>query len=422
VSLLFLFLALYFVVVLALNVRTGEPRPLDETAVKKLISEALAEQQVRASASIHASNPSIAAGRYQAYKDSSSVNIKPPFWKQADAPIVWPAPLLKPAGEEAQVQSLVTQAIKIYPRPTDQNQMVMCDTHKVVSLPPRRKPDITILQEVTAPREVIIQPGDFLPSAYYTVAVAEVKGFQSRPDGFQDEELGKLEGFLSDLMLVQPQRCFAVGFLTDSVNIQFVVLRKQVGHDILDISPCYLLVTPAGQPADGAAWLHGLLLSRPLDLGAHITDAVINGHRVEVGRHLGVGLASTVWAATLQKEDIVLKFHRDPAGLKEEADNLRLLAKHIRPDFQSKVSRLVGVDVENLALALQPVGRPFARDLRELAINIQYPRARHYCQLIDILDAAHNAGLVHRDLAPRNFYLCGDTDTVCGRALLVLTP
>ena len=64
-------------------------------------------------------------------------------------------------------------------------------------------------------------------------------------------------------------------------------------------------------------------------------------------------------------------------------------------------------------LVLSPVGTPFAANLRAVASrSAPRPCAHHFQQLLCILRRTHEVGLVHRDLAPQNFFTRKDTGKV----------
>ena len=293
----------------------------------------------------------------------------------------------------------------------------MVDTHLVASLPPKRKPDITIYERAMAPSDVIITEGCLLPSAYYIVALGDVKELKTRASGFADEELGELNSFLCDLMIAQPGRTLAVGFLTDGANIQFLVLRKSKDNESINASltPCYRLLNNGKKPTEGALYLHGLLQLSTSALGAHSEQVMVDNLPVAIGDHLGIGSVSSVWAGQLGGADIVVKFYRKKADLNQERSALKRLAQRLQPEHRKLVSQLKGEDAKAGALAIIPHGRAFARTPSELARGrLPHPQPRHYVALVEILEAVHTqVGLVHRDLAPRNFFLHPAEDFVC---------
>lgn len=167
--------------------------------------------------------PGTAAAQFSAHNLSPTST---PFWEAAaSAPCLWPSTSDKKAPEKETVQPEVTSVINTYFGQRSTLKSVMIDGHEVVTLPPKRKPDIPVYWAPKAPSKAVLQKDDIVPSAYYLVAVGEVKGRTSRPTGFSAEELGLLEAFLRNLLINQSYRKIALGFLTDGNIIQFLWLR-----------------------------------------------------------------------------------------------------------------------------------------------------------------------------------------------------
>lgn len=286
----------------------------------------------------------------------------------------------------------------------------MIDGHEVVTLPPKRKPDIPVYWAPKAPSKAVLQKDDIVPSAYYLVAVGEVKGRTSRPTGFSAEELGLLEAFLRDLLISQSYRKIALGFLTDGNIIQFLWLRVAPDRTFsANLSAPYDL-RQNDTAGPGARLLHGLLQAEPEQLGAKMHTVMLENLEVNIGLHLGRGSTSTVWRGMHKGKDVVVKIsHAELGGVtrSHEQKALETLARSLPHAFRNSVPRLCGVDARANALVMVPCGKFFALSTSQLGRGLlPHPQPEHFCALVDILQQVHQcARLVHRDLAPRNFYM-----------------
>lgn len=95
-----------------------------------------------------------------------------------------------------------------------------------------------------------------------------------------------------------------------------------------------------------------------------------------------------------------------------EAELANLHCVQQPPELVNRVPRLEASDDGSRVLVLSPVGKPFASSGQDKRGDRPY--AHDFQQLLWILRKAHEVGLVHRDLAPQNFFRNPITEALLG--------
>ena len=306
------------------------------------------------------------------------------------------------------VQKKITAMIRSLNKDLTSSVLCLADTYNRVSFK-HHKPDIVAYPRTLAPATA----DDPLPSPYYIVALGDVKGRRASKEEFTDTEIGELEIFLWDLLCLLPDRGYVVGFLTDGIVIQFFRLYRD--PQLLEHSEVEKLTTTGGQ------MLVSMLYTKPEMLGANVlsisvSESTPNGqkleHSVVLSSYLGHGASAVVWEARYGDKSVVAKvfFAATKGDCSREEENLTRVGEIA--DLHGRVPSLVAGGDQ--LLLLEPVGEPFAAGAMELVNGPKrVPLAEHFEQLLEILRVAHkDAGLVHRDLAPQNFFLHPHTNMV----------
>jgi hypothetical protein len=269
-----------------------------------------------------------------------------------------------------------------------------------------------------------------IQNEYHIAVVGEVKGRREKGknEEFTKAEIAELVAFMHATLIVQPLRRCVTGFLTDGKLIQFYKLHRgdtdlhlpPPRHD-LDLTRTNVL----SLATDGADRLLELLYAIPsqLDLTPDVItvrgDHASSPENADIERHLGSGSSAVAYAARFRGKTAVVKVFHSREGLEAEKNALWKLAK------VPAVSRVILADLKESVLVLEPVGHRFAATLHELQRAPRprpqtikqgdrpfAPMADDFCQLVDILQACHAVGLVHRDLNLTNFFLDATTGKV----------
>jgi hypothetical protein len=352
-----------------------------------------------------APTPSTFAAQYKAYVSSKAITevTNPPWASEATsradkdrakkAKRVWAKPPDRRASETKVLQPWISEAIKKWEAAFGDTVYVLHDRHDKDSFKGR------------SPDTVASRRG--MPFAPISIALVG----DTKSGDFGAEDKGHLIGFLSDLALCQPQSKHINGFLTNGTVIQFFQLQPQENgrHRLLEVAPAYL----AGV---GSWWLLQLLEQKRTD----ILEISYRGKTLNIFSYLGDGGCSVVYAARLEDSSpvVVKLYHKGAAALCETESRalmrLRRLGKlvpevlecdaHARTLLLAPVALRFAAHIGEYAAALVPRALPTAID--EGALSNRYlAYSEHYCQLVDILAAAHQLGVIHRDLSHSNFFL-----------------
>eukprot|EP01059_Diplonema_ambulator_P037563 TRINITY_DN99_c0_g1_i2.p1 TRINITY_DN99_c0_g1~~TRINITY_DN99_c0_g1_i2.p1 ORF type:complete len:659 (+),score=90.46 TRINITY_DN99_c0_g1_i2:50-2026(+) len=254
-------------------------------------------------------------------------------------------------------------------------------------------PDLTIVKKNIAK-----------PSPHNAVAYIELKA-RDTPIR-QGEQLGQAVQYLEQLMVAQQTRATAYCILTNG-KLETLVMkceRTQTGS----------LHFTKQEVAVDEPWrcLVAFVKATPRKLGAPCVYTV-GENKFVAGRQLGRGRSGTVyevcaeegeWATKEMDRELVLKMFTDGSELAREVETLKELAN------VQGVTSVVAHDAKSFFIVLRPRGRHFstAKDT-----NGRF-KVNHAKQLYDVLRAVHNAGYVHRDVRPTNFYLLDGEKVVLG--------
>ena len=311
-----------------------------------------------------------------------------------------------------------------------------------------RKPDIVGLEAAPAAPEQTTAVDPVSCSVTHICCLGDLKprraaGSEGR---FSDEEKGHLLSFVEDLVRQQPWRGPAarvVAFLCDGAHILFFECEFQTeirgnGHFTVEL---HRARESAPMPLAGAggAWLAGLTVAPLAELGYCLPSnlRLASGAAVEVHEYLGMGATADGFAASCSGQAVVLKrYHPNTPAAARAEEAAALAAARGVPG----VCQLVGAAGTDVVLA--PVGavsyslRAPAMPLvampqsglwtatrgaadepwvaaarrwhRSAAAVVRLPTAADYCDLVDALVGLHEAGWVHRDPRPSNFFRTAD--------------
>jgi hypothetical protein len=239
---------------------------------------------------------------------------------------------------------------------------------------------------------------------YYIVVVGELKGRRKEgKDNFTDEEKGKMESFLEDLIHdYQQHRVQVTGFLSDGYLIQFFLLENHNNNLKLWETPVYLL------NGEGGEYLIGLLSTVPSQLGMQ-SPLQVNNQEVFLNKVLGLGGSSVVYEGTYNNKTVVVKHFRPNNNNKliSEVNNLKLVEK-----LGDNVTKHLYTTDDKSALLLSPVGIQLASILDDYKnTNKIVANSFIFNNVISILEKVHKIQLVHRDITLSNIFILEKEDS-----------
>jgi len=225
-------------------------------------------------------------------------------------------------------------------------------------------------------------------SIYYLAVVGELKGARDS-HSFTAEEKGQLASFLGKL-LQMTHRPFCFGFLSDGKIIQF--FRGAMDSTEFSIRETSVEVLNI----NGGYYLLELLSQKPTDLGySDEIDIAINNKFVTIEDYLGHGGCSVVYKGKYTNNDVVVKcFHEDKYRYAEV--ERRMLEKV--QSLGSSVPHVVEYIQSRGILILDSVGISFVGE------NAPRITRNLFCDLISVLEGAHEKQVIHRDLKIQNFF------------------
>ena len=237
----------------------------------------------------------------------------------------------------------------------------------------KKKPDIAIL----------VADCDS-PTGFNTVCVGVLKGM----NGINDAGFGQLESYLKCLLLDQPFRTCAYGFLTDNVTLR-ICLASRTKYPTMEFE--WVVELPwNGQKAVNA--LSYLLLSSLSELYYVLPEV---DQSIQLTGVLGQGLSGIAYKGKRNEKDVVVKVFAESSRCLSEFKILTYLRDR-------GVVNIPTVDGHwNKVLALMPIGQSFT-DVGSAGPTLC---PEHVISLVQILRSAHSIGVVHRDVQPSNI-LC----------------
>jgi hypothetical protein len=248
-----------------------------------------------------------------------------------------------------------------------------------------RKPDVSTF-------------ADGIVSSLYTLVVGEVK----RKKDFSSSSKGELATFLERVLYTQPTREKAVGFLTDGLQILFMLLRQQTSEIPQEVTVTPILdLRESGDGhsnAIGKRVLMKLLQSKPEVVGFVSVKGVPDGYTLQ--QFIGRGASSTVYSATDSKEaPCAVKISSREQDAQNEVRILDLLSV---TDIKAHVPAVLCSRGNAIVL----------EKLSSLGRAEREPGASHFRQLLAVLKIAHTQlKLCHRDVRVSNWMLGGDDQT-----------
>jgi len=245
------------------------------------------------------------------------------------------------------------------------------DTHKSKYLG-GRAPDTSVLCKDT-----------LTTTADNVVAIIELKGSLSSPDEIESAR-GQTVSYLESILRIQPDRQFVYGAVTDNVSFTLMRLTRK--------KRLYIVRETQFGIEHGAEQILNWMLHSSEDILGY-RAVVPPGVGFKTAGVLGWGAFAVAYSGKWNQKDVVFKnYGTHMEEYEREVHALKLLnrnsVKHV-PTLEDHIPDY------NCTLAT-PVGVPFSQ--RRL------PTLRQALQLIDTVEAAHKAGLVHKDIKCSNIF------------------
>ncbi|EDQ86190.1 uncharacterized protein MONBRDRAFT_11039 [Monosiga brevicollis MX1] len=210
---------------------------------------------------------------------------------------------------------------------------------------------------------------------------------------FTASALGQLFSYLDTLLELSPDRHFCFGALVNCFNFHIIRAYRCRGTGFIHFETIIQGHLGSGAP------LVRLLTMEPSELG--FVDLRVNipdndGQPLYYHPHcfIGKGRHCEAYKGMFQGETVVFKIFKNEAAMKQERDMLNKLGL---------------AKVENVpVLKGYSKGHPYCCVVTPVGEEFATPPTRHeLSMLLDVLKAAHKAGLVHRDPLPRNYFRVG---------------
>ena len=200
-----------------------------------------------------------------------------------------------------------------------------------------------------------------------------------------DKEVGGLFYRMEDML--NAWRCKVVGGLTNGIHCEWFVMEKKGTQTHVEVTPIY----------DFRESLCSFLIADPTSV--HLSHHTL---QFDVIRQLGAGRTSSVYLVKCGSEDCVGKFFN--------------LHYRCYRDIELKILRILK-DVEGVptvvnellnvkdTLFMKPVGVPLT-----VGAPILHVHKAVFSSIVDIFRAAHQRGIIHRDVRMPNILLVGGSD------------
>ena len=231
-----------------------------------------------------------------------------------------------------------------------------------------------------------------------------------------------------------------VTFVTDSVHIVFfecvfaVTLNGYLSVQLHALGESF----PLPLRGLGGAFLAGLACVEPGQIGYGMPACVVDGTAAELRTFLGMGATASGFAATWKGDPVVVKMMRPSQETDDmDAEEQVLRALGTVPGIVKLVARKgplfllkpLGAVSYSLSAPSTASRAPVAgdgalwaehtSDLRPSDLDIPLagavlPMAADFCALVDALALMHQAGFVHRDPRPDNFFRTAAREFILG--------
>ncbi|EDQ84216.1 uncharacterized protein MONBRDRAFT_30448 [Monosiga brevicollis MX1] len=209
---------------------------------------------------------------------------------------------------------------------------------------------------------------------------------------FAASALGQLFSYLDKLLELSPDRHFCFGALVNCFNFH-IIRAYRCGTGFIHFETIIQGHLGSGAP------LVRLLTMEPSELGfvdlrVNIPDNDGQPLYYQPYCFLGEGRHCKAYKGYFHDKPAVFKIFKNEAAMKQERDML---------------NKLGSAKVENVpVLKGYSKGHPYCCVVTPVGEEFATPPTRHeLSMLLDVLKAAHKAGLVHRDPLPRNYFRVG---------------
>ncbi len=248
----------------------------------------------------------------------------------------------------------------------------------------------------------------------YIAVIVEVKNGE---DHFTGSSLGQIYNFLASLLSVeQPWMPFAWGILINQRNVQFIKINKQANGGTFFQKSEVFSVDKSKKVPEGLKRMLWLLHQN--DFG--LLEGQLTSAHVDIRQYLGRGASSIVFetlaipkkkAAAKSKGAAENTSHGNVVKLIQvngssfnigelEVQVLKHLSDATGESVRTNIPRLVSHNKAYTSLVLTPKASHF---------NNKSPfSGRHAVEVLQVLKAAHAAGVVHCDIRPDNLLLGPD--------------